>query len=185
MARAVDDPKAALARALKGRSDVDRKMIFVAELRSRLRDAPCVLVGGSLVEFFTGGQYVSGDIDLVGDREAIGAVLDAAGFTREGRHFARDDLGLFVEVPKAELRKGGSTIVIEFEGRPVEAVSLEDLIVDRLLAAKFWGSRTDREQGILLLAAHADRIDRARLAARARAERVADELDAVLALIPT
>lgn len=158
-------------------------MLFVAQLRTWIGNAPCVLVGGSLVEFYTGGQYVSGDIDLIGDRAAIGKALDSAGFEREGRHFSRDDLGLFVEVPKADLRKGERTTIIEFEGRRVEAVTLEDLIVDRLLAAKFWSSRTDREQAILLLAAHADRLDRARLAARARTENVADELGAIERLV--
>ncbi|HUR68832.1 MAG TPA: hypothetical protein VM370_06255 [Candidatus Thermoplasmatota archaeon] len=158
-------------------------MLFVGELRKWVSGAPCVLVGGSLVEFFTGGQYVSGDIDLIGDRDAIGKALVSAGFEREGRHFTRDDLHLFVEVPKADLRAGERTTIIEFEDRPVEVVSLEDLIVDRLLAAKFWASRTDREQAILLLAAHADRLDRARLKARARVENVEDELASLAALL--
>jgi hypothetical protein len=49
-----------------------------------------VIVGGSAVEFYTGGAITSGDFDLVGAREEIvGEALVELGFRREDRQGVR------------------------------------------------------------------------------------------------
>ena len=53
--------------AIRREDDPNRKNLRVAELVSRcFREIGCepVVVGGSAVEFYTDGRYVSGDVDL-------------------------------------------------------------------------------------------------------------------------
>lgn len=145
---------------LKERSIADRRILLVGLLNERLPDRQrAVLVGGALVEFLTVGAYVSGDLDLVGDRAKIGKLLQSAGFVPDGRHFSSEALGLLVEVPSSSLRKTETVVEFEFEGMRIPSVSIEDAIVDRLLAAERWKSPTDWEQAILLYATLRDRID--------------------------
>lgn len=152
-------------------------MLLVGVLNRHLPEGrEAVLVGGALVEFLTDGAYVTGDVDLIGDRASILPLLAAAGFEREGRVFFQKDLGLVVDIAGRFLRRGESVTYVEFEGYRVPAVTLEDAIVDRLLAAKFWKSTTDWEQAVLLFTAHRDGLDRAVLRGKARANDVEDAL---------
>lgn len=176
--------KAALERQAPSRALSDRKLLLLGLINERLGGRErAVLVGGSLVEFYTVGQYQSGDIDLVGPRARIAKLLTDAGFKEEARYLYRDDLGLVVEVPDSHLRPTETVVKFEFEGLPVYMVSLEDAIVDRLLAAKYWRSATDREQAILLLTGHLKRIDRAVLRKKAAANEVDDLLGELMTLV--
>lgn len=136
-----------------------------------------MLVGGSLVEFYTTGVYTTGDVDLVGDRDPIGALLTAAGFERDHRYYVRDDLGIVCEVPSRSLRPTETIVDIEVEGYTVPAVSVEDAIVDRLLAAEYWKSATDWEQAMLLYQAHRNRLDSKQLRKKAKENRVGKTLN--------
>lgn len=173
-----------LVSKLRGRSDSDAKILFVGILNHHLpRGQRAILVGGALVQFYTAGAYVTGDIDLMGNRKAIGEALKAAGFVEEGRYFSHPDLHLVVEVPGDSLRGGEHVVEIEFEGYRIPSVRLEDAIVDRLLAAKYWKSATDWEQALLLYATHAGRVDSKILAARAEEERVEDVLEQLISTV--
>jgi excisionase family DNA binding protein len=81
---------------------LERRLVFVALLSSGVEllgwPAP-VVVGGHAVEFYTAGSYATVDIDLAGDSEPVGQVLDGWGFERERRHWFDGPLGLVVEVP--------------------------------------------------------------------------------------
>ncbi len=176
--------RAELERRLEGRKGTDRKLLFLGLLNAHLpKSGRAVLVGGALVEIYTAGAYVSGDLDVVGDRSKIGALLQAAGFQGSGRYFIRDDLELVVEVPGIGLRPTETVIEIEFERLRVPAVCVEDSIVDRLLAAKYWKSTTDWEQAILLYVAHRDSLDSAALDAKAMSNEVADSLAELKSLV--
>lgn len=134
-------------------------------------------MGGSLVEFYTTGAYTTGDVALVGDREPIGALLTGAGFERDRRYYVRDALGLVCEVPSRSLRPTETIVDVEVEGDTVPMVSVEDAIVDRLLAANHWKSPTDWEQAMLLYQAHRDRLDLKDLRKKAKENRVGKTLD--------
>jgi len=162
---------------VRGRSKEDTRILLVGVLNRHMPGGRrAVLVGGALVEFLTDGAHVTGDVDLIGDPDSILPLLAAAGFEREGRVYVQPDLGLVVDIAGDTLRRGETVTIIEFEGYRVPAVTLEDAIVDRLLAAKFWRSTTDREQAVLLLRAHRDDVDRAVLRGKARANEVGDLL---------
>lgn len=56
-----------------------------------------MIVGGSAIEIYTGGLYVSGGVDLVGERDALIHTLEQWGFRRDGRLWSRPDLQLWVD----------------------------------------------------------------------------------------
>ncbi len=164
-----------LRRVLPGRSESDQKFLLLGILTKHLEgiDRP-VLVGGSLVELYTMGAVASADMDLVGDHRSVAKLLLAAGFQLRGRYFEGVEFPVLVEVPGHSLRPTESVEPILFEGYTLYAVSLEDSIVDRLLAAKFWRSTTDWERAVLLAATHAKAIKWPELMKRAAANDVAD-----------
>jgi len=180
LSRRSPDP-AAFAReleaALRGRPRDERKLLLVGVLNKHLPEGrEAVLVGGALVEFYTSGGYVTGDVDLIGDRDAIVPLLEAAGFAKSARTWWNTDLELVVDIAGRDLRRTEDVVRVEFAGYSIPTVSLEDLIVDRLLAAKYWKSRTDWEQAMLLLRAHRGRVDPSALKRKAGLNDVGDWL---------
>jgi len=135
-----------------------RAVMFLDWLSEEARSAgvpPPILVGGAAVAFYTGGCYTSGDIDMVSSHiDPIFDILQRYGFERDGRYWIK---GLVVaEFPSSEL--AGRYDVFELpEGRSIRIISIEDLIADRLAAAKFWRSKKDRQwAGVLLRSATPD-----------------------------
>ena len=163
--------------ALRGRPRDERKMLFVGVLNKELPEGrEAVLVGGALVEFYTSGGYVTGDLDLIGDRDTIIPLLESAGFSKSGRTWWNTDLELVVDIAGRDLRRTETIVRVVFEGFTIPTVSLEDLIVDRLLAATYWKSATDWEQAVLLLRAHKSRVNMTALKQKAAANDVRDAL---------
>lgn len=152
-------------------------------LNKHLPRGRAILVGGALVEFYTGGAYVTADVDLVGDRPVIAAVLEPAGFEASGRYFFHEQFELAVEVPGLVLRPTETVVEFDFEGYRVPCVSVEDSIVDRLLAAEYWKSATDWEQALLLYGAHRDSIRLEVLRDKARRNEVERKLEQMLSLL--
>lgn len=79
---------------------LERRLRFAAWLTAAL--APYgvrpVVVGGHALEFYTLGDYATGDIDMVcPDLAPVKRVLQEAGFRQEGRHWYREDLDIAVE----------------------------------------------------------------------------------------
>lgn len=179
-AEASDGFRGLLEDRLEGLSAPERRARFLGLLQEHLPEGvEAILVGGALVELLTEGQYVTGDLDLVGDPDAIEASLAQAGFDRTGRHFVHEDLGLAVDTVAPSLDPSQRSERIRWEDHTLSVLSVEDLIVDRLCAARFWDSSTDHEQAQLVYAIHRDRLDEARLRARAEEEQVADLLDGI------
>lgn len=163
---------------LEGRSAPERRAGFVGLLERHLPEgSEAILVGGALVELLTEGQYVTGDVDLIGDPTAIEPLLEQAGFEARGRLFVQEELGLAVEIVAGHLDPSRRSERIQWRGYTLNVLSIEDLIIDRLCAAKFWESVTDHEQALLVYTAHQGRLDLDRLRARAREEQVEDLLE--------
>jgi hypothetical protein len=138
-------------------------------------------VGGSALELYTSGAYVTGDLDFVGSATpAIHAALVGAGFVRSGRHWVHEEARVFVEFPSSDL---GTQQAIEatFGRTKVRLLSPEDLVVDRLAAARFWDSPVDLQNARLLLRSLRGDLDRVRLRRNARSAQVLETLDSLLA----
>ncbi len=115
----------------------------IAEQRGAPRP---VIVGGSAVEFYTGGAITSGDFDLVAAREEIvGEALVEVGFRREDRQgvrlggFYHPDSLIGVEFVTGPLFEGRTdpgrlrlVVVDEASDAKVIFPPPEDLIADRL-----------------------------------------------------
>ena len=171
----------ALELLLDGLDDpLERRLTFVGLLSAAVQalgwPAP-IVVGGHAVEYYTAGGYVTMDIDLAGASEPVAQVLTSWGFARQGRHWFDEDLKLVVEVPGS----GPDSATLEHVtgvhiGRLVAyVIGIEDLIVDRLCAAKYWRDSESLMWAEALLVTATD-LDIAYLDHRAAEEDVLDEL---------
>lgn len=151
---------AAIARALKG---IDQEPI---------------LVGGAAVEFYTHGAYTTRDIDMVapGGPKLI-EVMNRLGFNRAGKDFIHKKLRIYIEFPSSHLDRGEKATVIEIDGVLLEIISIEDLIVDRLCAYKFWKSGIDGVNAMILMELGDD--DRSSTERKAQLADVLDAMDHV------
>jgi hypothetical protein len=140
-----------------------------------------VVVGGHAVEFYTAGSYATVDIDLAGASEPVGQVLDAWGFEREGRHWYDEGLRLVVEVPGSRPGPDALAHVVRAHiGRfSVSVIGVEDLIVDRLAACKYWNDQDSCDWAATMIAGGHD-IDLEYLHRRAIEQDVADKLEPLL-----
>jgi hypothetical protein len=132
----------------------DRRTLYFAALLRReagLGTDDLIVVGGSAIEIYTEGAYVSGDIDICAPRETIASVLTAWGFKQPGREWARLDWKIVVDVVAP--RVSGSmrlSRVLETPYGVVRVGSIEDLLIRRLALVKFWNESGEYRNAQLL-----------------------------------
>jgi hypothetical protein len=132
-----------------------RILFFVALLRKEagLGLDDIVVVGGSAIELYTEGSYVSGDIDICAPREPLATALAAWGFKRPGREWARLDWRVVLDIvgrfPSGSMRH---TRVLDTPYGSVRVGAVEDLIVRRLALVKFWNEPQEYQNARLLIA---------------------------------
>ena len=150
---------------------------LIAEALQSISQDP-ILVGGAAVEFYTRGKYSTADIDMVteGGKELVDLMLKL-GFEKNGKDFVDRKREIYIEFPGSRLGSGEKVILVEVGKRKLRIISIEDLIVDRLCAYKFWQSGIDGVNALLLLE-QLD-MDQTRLLERCLQEDVADALDLV------
>ena len=159
------DTEKILAR-IKGTESPLKKQLLTAALitgllRERGKSAP-VVIGGCALSYYSREVYFTADLDFAyADRESFDAALTELGFSRRGRYWVREDLGLAVEVPASSLPGEESPVeIVEFEeGFQCTIIGIEDLIIDRLNACKHWKSETDCEMVALLLGKYSAGLD--------------------------
>jgi hypothetical protein len=126
---------------------VKRRATFLAilsrEIAERGGKAP-IAVGGEAVELYTQGSYTTGDIDIKAPLEMTRGILKEWKFAKKGRTWFREDLDLYVDWLGSSLDEGEEaenrvTIIKMAEGLEVRVIGIEDLVIDRLNAAKWWG----------------------------------------------
>lgn len=121
-----------------------------------------VVVGGAAVEFYTMGSYTTRDIDLiVEDPEFIKEVMVGLGFNNDaGTWYLPENPAIIIEFPKGPL--AGDWKRVQPVGLPnghmAYLLSLEDILVDRSLAAKYWTDGSE-EWVRFMMAAHYEEID--------------------------
>ncbi|MDH7487614.1 MAG: hypothetical protein QHJ81_15255 [Anaerolineae bacterium] len=143
-----DDPGTAFWRELASIGDrLERRLRFVAWLTRMLapQGVRPIVVGGHALEFYTLGDYATGDVDLVcTDIAAAAKVLQAAGFQREGRYWYREDVDLAVEFPDTDLHGSPDRVeAVSIGEEVVYLIGKEDLLIDRLNACEHWPSEED------------------------------------------
>ncbi|MDQ7843865.1 MAG: hypothetical protein QN141_13220 [Armatimonadota bacterium] len=171
----------AALRALANPLEVQlRTAAVIARILERLGH-PVVVVGGSAVSFYTGGAYLSRDVDLVTTASGteLRDVLTELGFERRDGAWVHRDTDVVVDFPPPPLAGDlGRITRVDTEEGSVAIIGLEDLVIDRLNAVVHWQDTEAREWCISMLALHQD-LDVDYLRRQARAAGVAEELDAV------
>ena len=121
------------------------------------------MVGGAAQLIHTGQERLT-DIDMVGPIDSRDeATLAQAGFVRDGRHWisGSEDGEIAVEVPGETLFGDDTPEIIQVEGVEgvvVRVISINDLIMDRLIQATD-GTLVTWEEALALAIAAQDRID--------------------------
>jgi len=169
----------------KARSPTERRIHFAALLARAggVSTEEFIVVGGSAIEFYTSGQYTSGDIDIVASAPLSlwARILRTWKFEEQGRIWYSSDLGIvvdFVQPPYTYDVTRTQVLVTPLGSLRIAAI--EDLLVKRLLSAKFWNRPGDIEHAKLLAIAHWDAIDWDYVEELARQFEVADVLSSLL-----
>ena len=176
---ALPSPAAFSSRLASEPNELRKKMLLLGYVSERMarRNASVFLVGGQAVETYTGGVFTTGDIDITTtDTKETEALLEKLGFVREGMIWVSMRLGMAVHLVASYPRRSVRHRTFEVDGYLVKVVGVEDLVIDRLCAAKFWNSERDAEQAKALLNVFRDSIDEGYLEETARAENVHDLL---------
>ena len=103
-----------------------------------------ILVGGAAVVLYTGGAYVTGDLDFVGDvPPAVASALKGAGFVKKGRHWIHEASQIFLEFPATSLAPGTEIAVLEVSRSSILTLSPEEVVLDRLQSLVYWKHKED------------------------------------------
>jgi hypothetical protein len=144
---------------LKERAHDRRLAIFSAILagESGLGTEGMTVVGGSAIEIYTEGDYVSEDLDLVLDsRSRVTTVLRRWGFLDEGKGWSKGGWRLFVD--PMETQNSGSrrlTQIISTTYGSFRISGVEDLIIRRIRESVAWQDRHEAFSQAVLLFKHA------------------------------
>lgn len=161
-----------------------RKVFLIGFLFEELskRGVDVCLVGGEAVELYTGGQFSTGDIDItVSDRSLAEKILKNLGFQREGMIWLNKRLKVAFQIVASYPSHREKVRVVKAQGLSIKVVGVEDLIVDRLVAAKYWRSnpKLDTEQALVLFRNFKNSLDLSYLKQRTEEEKVDDILDEI------
>jgi hypothetical protein len=161
-------------------NELRKKMLVLGYVTTRLekKRQTVVLVGGQAVETYTAGQFPSGDIDITTtDSPTTEKVLASLGFKREGMIWFSKQLGIAFQIvgysPSGSLERSRILKVGPYRTR---IVGVEDLILDRLQAAKFWNIPSDYEKAKVLYENFRKQIDQDYLREIAKRNNVEDSL---------
>ena len=171
--------RALLAQLGKEPNELKKKMLLLGFLSEELfkRGGFVFLVGGQAVETYTAGQFTTGDVDVTTtDKEATEILLGRLGFKREGMVWLNEKLAVAVHIVGSFPTRTERVRTVEVGPYTVRVVGVEELIIDRLRAAKFWRSGRDAEQALVLFNGFRERLDLEYLKKRAREEKVDDML---------
>ena len=166
-------------RLKKIKTQFKRRLFFVGILTKYLEKEKIkpVVVGGHAVEFYTGGYYSTFDIDIVAEgHEKIGKILENWGFKKEGRHWYNKKFKIAIEIPASFLDKESYSYITEvkIDNLKVYIIGIEDIIIDRLNAYKWWSSQHDREWAKRLLKFKKAEIDFEYLNKKVKKEKIED-----------
>ncbi len=168
-----------LSQLKKEPNELKKKMLLLGYVTYSLekKSESVYLVGGQAIETYTAGQFTTGDIDITTtDREATEQILQRIGFKKQGMVWLNETLGLAVHIVDSYPKRIERTRTFQVGPYTVRVVGVEDLIIDRLAAAKFWKSQRDSDQAIALFKGFRKQIDLQYLRERARQEGVDDIL---------
>lgn len=132
------------------------------------KDIYAVLVGGTVVEYYTAGGYTTADIDMVLpplEKREIERVMQELGFERfeDYRHWLHPKIPVPVEFPPGPLQIGHLPIQevneIDIGKIKLKILKVEDILLDRLIMAQEWKDLQAQAQSEMLMDAHYVEMD--------------------------
>jgi predicted nucleotidyltransferase len=159
-----------LSQAIAKQEKLERQLYLAAAISGGFegRGIPAVLVGGTVVEFYTARGDTTADIDMVIpplERKEIETVMEELGLVRAGdyRHWSHPQIPFPVEFPPGPLQIGhlvvGELNEIEIEGTKLKILKVEDILLDRMVMAQEWDDLQAHVQAEMLMYAHYDEMD--------------------------
>jgi len=153
--------KSFISKLRKEPNQLRKKMLLLGYVTSQLekKKQSIFLVGGQAVETYTAGQFLTGDIDVTtSDSAMTQKVLKSLGFEEIGMIWLNKPLGIAFHIVGHFAPERPRTIRIG----PYKAriVGVEELILDRLSAAKFWNIQADYERAKVLYDNFEKQIDK-------------------------
>jgi hypothetical protein len=169
---------------------VKRRVMFIAIFSREVVNRggkPPIIVGGEAVEIYTQGSYTTGDIDIKSPFDLTEAILKEWRFTKAGRVWFNKELDIYIDWLGSSLEEGDeaekrvNTIKITKE-LEIKVISIEDLVIDRLNASKWWGDSDSLMWAKVLINIKRaiDKVDEDYLMKRAEAEDLKDVLEKIL-----
>lgn len=179
-----------LEKLLSIEDPVKRKASFIAllsrEIVRRGGEMP-IIVGGQAVEIYTQGSYTTGDIDIKAPLELIGPILTEWGFSKVGRVWMNKNLDIYIDWLGSSLDEGEeaerrTSIVKVSDQLDIRVVSIEDLVIDRLEAFKWWGDADSLTWAKVLIQVKnsIDKIDEVYLMERGRKAGLSEVIESIL-----
>ncbi len=153
------------------KQDKLEKQIYVAAVISGAfeeKGFSVVLVGGTVVEYYTAGEYTTADIDMVLpplEKNEVEMIMRRLGFERfeDYRHWLHPHIPIPVEFPPGPLQIGHLLVQevneIEIEKIRLKILRIEDILLDRLIMAQEWKDLQAQVQAEMLMFAHYLEID--------------------------
>jgi hypothetical protein len=160
-------------------NELKKKMLLLGYVTNSLerKSESVYLVGGQAVETYTAGQFTTGDIDITAtDRDTTEEVLKQIGFKKQGMIWLNETVGLAVHIVDSYPKRTEKTRTFQVGSYTVRVVGIEDLIIDRLSASKFWKSQRDSDQANALFKSFRAQLDLQYLRERAKQDKVDDIL---------
>jgi len=119
------------------------------------------IVGGSALEIYTTGDYVSQDIDIVAeDIGKVEAVLRSWGFKHKGMYWQSSEFAKSVQiVGRFDSGSRSRNVVVSTECGPLRLASMEDIIWKRTYEARGWNRPEALDEAALLVRRYYDRLD--------------------------
>jgi len=159
-----------ISRAIARQPQLEKQLYLAAAISAGFeeRGVRAILVGGTVVEFYTAGGYTTADIDMVLpplEKKEIETVMEELGLVRAGdyRHWSHPQIPFPVEFPPGPLQIGhlvvGDLNEIEIEGTKLKILKVEDILLDRMVMAREWDDLQARVQAEMLMYAHYDELD--------------------------
>jgi len=159
-----------LSQAIAKQEKLEKQLYLAAAISGGFeeRGVSAVLVGGTVVEFYTAGGYTTADVDMVLpplERKEIETVMEELGLVRSGdyRHWSHPQIPFPVEFPPGPLQIGhlvvGELNEIEIEGTKLKILKVEDILLDRMVMAQEWDDLQAHVQAEMLMYAHYDEMD--------------------------
>ena len=169
--------KSFISRVRKEPNELRKKMLLLGYVTSQheKKKQSIFLVGGQAVETYTAGQFPTGDIDVTtSDSATTQKVLKSLGFEEMGMIWLNKRLGMAFHIVGYFPPERSRTIRIG----PYKAsiIGVEELILDRLSAAKFWNILADYEKAKVLYDNFEKQIDKDYLREIAKKKEVDDLL---------